>query len=122
MGEVYSSAGLVFSNRLHILLLGVLYGGIPFAVIDADEQQKISGMFNDMQFNHLIVDVRHGTFNGEHVLNVLQDYSAMQGSHSRRRRMLLKINDLYHSAFVNIKPIESTTYAFTPLEMWPVLN
>ena len=43
-------------------------------------------------------------------------------SHSRRRRMLLKINDLYHSAFVNIKPIESTTYAFTPLEMWPVLN
>jgi hypothetical protein len=33
-------------------------------------------------------------------------------SHSRRRRMLLKINDLSHSAFVNIKPIESTTYAF----------
>src|SRR5205823_3879096 len=33
-------------------------------------------------------------------------------SHSRQRRMLLKINDLSHSAFVNIKPIESTTYAF----------
>src|SRR5207253_4241761 len=33
-------------------------------------------------------------------------------SHSRRRRMLLKINDLFHSTFVNIKPIESTTYAF----------
>src|SRR3954452_5440313 len=33
-------------------------------------------------------------------------------SHSRRRRMLLKINDLSHSAFVNVKPIESTTYAF----------
>jgi hypothetical protein len=33
-------------------------------------------------------------------------------NHSRRRRMLLKINDLSHSAFVNIKPIESTTYAF----------
>jgi hypothetical protein len=33
-------------------------------------------------------------------------------SHSRRRRMLLKINDLSHSAFVNIKPIESITYAF----------
>jgi hypothetical protein len=26
--------------------------------------------------------------------------------------MLLKINDLSHSAFVNIKPIESITYAF----------
>ena len=34
------------------------------------------------------------------------------GSHSRRRRMLLKINDFSHWAFVNIKPIESTTYAF----------
>jgi hypothetical protein len=26
--------------------------------------------------------------------------------------MLLKTNDLSYSAFVNIKPIESTTYAF----------
>jgi hypothetical protein len=26
--------------------------------------------------------------------------------------MLLKINDLSHSPFVKIKPIESTTYAF----------
>ncbi len=33
-------------------------------------------------------------------------------SYSRRRRMLLKINDLFHLAFVNIKSIESTTYAF----------
>ena len=33
-------------------------------------------------------------------------------SHSRRRRMPLKINDLSHSVFVNIKPIESRAYAF----------
>jgi hypothetical protein len=33
-------------------------------------------------------------------------------SHSQRRRMLLKINGLSHLTFVNIKPIESTTYAF----------
>jgi hypothetical protein len=33
-------------------------------------------------------------------------------SHSRRRRMLLKINDLSHSVFVNTRPIESITYAF----------
>src|SRR2546430_17342026 len=36
----------------------------------------------------------------------------VEDSHSRQRRILLKINDLSHSAFVNIKPIESTTYAF----------
>src|SRR5215510_8519295 len=35
-----------------------------------------------------------------------------RASHSRRRRMSLKINDLSHSVFVNIKPIESITYAF----------
>jgi len=33
-------------------------------------------------------------------------------SHSRRRRMSLKINDLSHMAFVNIKSMKSTTYAF----------
>ena len=33
-------------------------------------------------------------------------------SDSRRRRILLKINDLPHMTFVNIKSIESTTYAF----------
>jgi hypothetical protein len=36
----------------------------------------------------------------------------LEHSHSRRRRMLLKINDLSHSVFVNIKPIESITYMF----------
>src|SRR5205807_4566199 len=43
-------------------------------------------------------------------------------SHSRGRRMLLKINDLFHSAFVNIKPIESTTYAFCAVRNATVLN
>src|SRR4030095_870767 len=36
----------------------------------------------------------------------------MLASDSRRRRILLKINDLPHMTFVNIKSIESTTYAF----------
>ena len=45
---------------------------------------------------------------------VLQEFSSgwVQCSHSRRWRMPLKVNDLSHSAFVNIKPIESTTYVF----------
>jgi N12 class adenine-specific DNA methylase len=43
-------------------------------------------------------------------------------SHSRRRRMLLKINDLSHLAFVNIRSIESITYAFYAARMWQVLN
>jgi serine/threonine-protein kinase RIO1 len=46
----------------------------------------------------------------------------LQTSHSRRRRMLLKINDLSHLAFVNIKSIESTTYAFYATSNGQVLN
>src|SRR4030095_10723074 len=49
-----------------------------------------------------------GTIIGSHTLEEEMDH----GSHSRRRRMLLKINGLSHLTFVNIKPIESTTYAF----------
>lgn len=78
MGEVYSSAALAFSNRLHVLLLGALHGCIPVAVIDADEQQKISGVFNDMYLNRLIIDVRHDTFKGEWILNSLQHYAIIQ--------------------------------------------
>jgi hypothetical protein len=46
----------------------------------------------------------------------------MLGSYSRRRRMLLKINDLSHMAFVNIKSIESITYAFYTTSNGQVLN
>jgi len=43
-------------------------------------------------------------------------------SHSRRRRMPLKTNDLSYMAFVNIKSIESTTYAFYAASNGQVLN
>jgi hypothetical protein len=43
-------------------------------------------------------------------------------SHSRRRRMLLKINDLSNMAFVNIKSIESIAYAFYATSNGRVLN
>jgi arylsulfatase len=43
-------------------------------------------------------------------------------SHSRRRRMLLKINDLSYRAFVSLKSIESTTYAFYATSNGQVLN
>src|SRR4029453_9188345 len=48
-------------------------------------------------------------------------YPVSGGSHSRRRRMLLKINDLSHLAFVNIRSRESITYAFYAARMWQVL-
>jgi hypothetical protein len=42
--------------------------------------------------------------------------------HSRRRPILLKINDLSHLAFVNIKSIESIIYAFYVASNGQVFN
>ena len=46
----------------------------------------------------------------------------MRDSHSRRRPILLKINDLSHLAFVNIKSIESITYTFYVASNGQVFN
>ena len=61
---------------------------------------------DETTYDHLLHD-------GKAFLECLLAFLLSLGcSHSRRRRMLLKINDLFHLAFVNIKSIESTTYAF----------
>ena len=62
------------------------------------------------------------TWKGIHPVVELSHKVYQKGSHSRRRRMLLKINDLSYLAFVNIKSIESITYAFYAARMWQVLN
>ena len=54
--------------------------------------------------------------------DVSDDHGVLLTSHSRRRRMLLKINDLSYRAFANLKSIESTTYAFYATSNGQVLN
>ena len=49
-------------------------------------------------------------------------YRWLTSSHSRRRPILLKINDLSHLAFVNIKSIESITYALHAASNGQVFN
>jgi hypothetical protein len=58
-------------------------------------------------------------------LDALQDFLPLDlslDSNSRRRPILLKINDLSHLAFVNIKSIESITYAFYAASNGQVFN
>jgi phosphate transport system substrate-binding protein len=59
---------------------------------------------------------------GAQLVPIMAGSIVLAYSHSRRRRMLLKINDLFHLAFANIKSIESTTYAFYATSNGQVLN
>jgi hypothetical protein len=61
---------------------------------------------------------------GEDEVMQIQEVLIILGKdgHSRRRRMLLKINDLSYMAFVNLKSIESTIYAFYATGNGQVLN
>lgn len=57
--ETYSRTDIVLSNRLHVLLIGMLLGGVPIAVIDAERHTKISALFADLGLSHLILHVNN---------------------------------------------------------------
>lgn len=53
--EYYGKSSLVFSNRLHILLLAYKYGALPIGLTDIAKHIKIKGIFEDARLaNHLI--------------------------------------------------------------------
>jgi polysaccharide pyruvyl transferase WcaK-like protein len=53
----YSQAQMLFSNRLHALLLAYKYGAVPFAFIDKTNQQKIVGIFEDTDLEGLLISL-----------------------------------------------------------------
>jgi len=54
----YADINLVISNRLHVLLLGLLYEAIPIANIDDDPKvKKIEDIFNSIQLQDYIVRI-----------------------------------------------------------------
>ncbi len=54
---LYSASQVVISNRLHVLLLGMKNGALPFAVIDAKKHFKIASIFHDAGLDNLVFDV-----------------------------------------------------------------
>jgi len=58
MTDVYSRASLIFSNRLHVLLFGIICGSVPVAVTDASEHHKIAGLLADIGMSRLFIDTR----------------------------------------------------------------
>ncbi len=54
--DLYSQASMVFSNRLHVLLLGMLHGALPFAVVDKNHH-KIIGILSDAGLSESIINL-----------------------------------------------------------------
>ncbi|VFQ46557.1 polysaccharide pyruvyl transferase family protein [Desulfoluna butyratoxydans] len=53
----YGNAQLVFSNRLHTLLLACKYNSVPIGFIDKLNQQKIVGIFEDADLGELLLNL-----------------------------------------------------------------
>jgi polysaccharide pyruvyl transferase WcaK-like protein len=60
MQRIYGGAFMVFSNRLHVLMLAMAFGAIPIAVIDKANHRKITGIFDDADLSNLMIDVKAG--------------------------------------------------------------
>ncbi|MEY8198628.1 MAG: polysaccharide pyruvyl transferase family protein [Colwellia sp.] len=54
--ERYSNVKYVISNRLHVLLLAWFAGAIPIALIASNKNQKIRGIFSDLEMNENIIE------------------------------------------------------------------
>jgi polysaccharide pyruvyl transferase WcaK-like protein len=57
MYDLYSGATMVFSNRLHVLMFAMLCDSLPIAVINADKEEKITGILKDAKLEKLILDI-----------------------------------------------------------------
>jgi polysaccharide pyruvyl transferase WcaK-like protein len=96
--QLYSQAYMVFSNRLHVLLLSAIYSSLPIAVIDKTNHLKILGIFLDNNIERLICDVSQKTESLREQLGSLQnDYLLWQrrlgeiaDSNKRQGRLLFQ--------------------------------
>ncbi|HEY9621774.1 MAG TPA: polysaccharide pyruvyl transferase family protein [Crinalium sp.] len=60
MYELYSRASMVFSNRLHALMFGLICGSLPVAVVDVEKNRKVVGILLDAGLKHLILNIEQG--------------------------------------------------------------
>ena len=55
--KYYGNAQIIFSNRLHVLLLGYKYGAPTVCVSDIEKHRKIRGIFFDNGLENLLIDI-----------------------------------------------------------------
>lgn len=75
--QLYNGAAFVLSNRLHVLLLALVAGSIPIAVIDKEKHHKITGIFSDENIGELVCDIKSSVdsrkFIKNRLLNIEED-------------------------------------------------
>jgi polysaccharide pyruvyl transferase WcaK-like protein len=89
--HVYGSAALVISNRLHSLLLGLQWGGVPLAVIRASEPEKVRNQFLDLNLAEHIVDLAAPNLGQGIVERVLNRHNAVQEAVATYRQRAVSI-------------------------------
>lgn len=58
IGEIYNPSYYIISNRLHVLLLGIMHNSIPIAILNSDEEtNKIRKIFNGLLLSGNIIDL-----------------------------------------------------------------
>lgn len=64
--KIYNTSYYIISNRLHVLLLGIMHDSIPVAILNSDEEtNKIRKIFNGLSLSDNIIDINSSTFNNK---------------------------------------------------------
>lgn len=67
---IYSKYEMVFSNRLHVLLIGAMYGNLPIALIEHNrKEQKISDIYKTVFENKIFYYINEEDLNIENIWN-----------------------------------------------------
>lgn len=89
ISRIYGEAAIVLSNRLHALLLGLQWGGIGVAVVDAPGQPKIHDQFRELGMVDLIVDIAGPTVETGVIRGALKKRELVSEAVTRYRRKSL---------------------------------
>lgn len=55
--KYYGKAAIVFTNRLHVMLLGYKFGALTVCLTDLKEHSKITGIFKEEQLDRQLLDI-----------------------------------------------------------------
>ena len=85
--EAYDDCTHVVSNRLHALLFGTLRGCVPIALVDIDHNQKIIGIFNELNAeSNLVMQDTNDPI--EKVQSKLTEFKTILPDSAREKRRL----------------------------------
>lgn len=102
MQSLYGGAFMVFSNRLHVLMLAMAFGSIPIAVIDKMNHHKITGIFQDADLTHLLIDLNDRTDRLSQLSSIAKNISKIRQELATRHSQIREAgNVLFHQVMAS---------------------